>query len=928
MPLIDLAPLDSEGLRLNSPAHANKWAKLTNVSFRDGSLVPRPGFKEAYGYTHQVVSSAGVEPSPAKGLVQIRNAGSSAAGRGGAPWIGEMLRPNGSSSVVAGWTASATTLHGDTDEAVPDGAYAKTTTLGSRFGLTFSDTTAAYTDILGVMVHVRARVEYSGVNDARAILTLYQYDGSSLYSSDVFEIWAFDVDETSFWYDYSFLLEKNLIDSETWDDADLDAFRIVLEYTAGTTGAEYYMSPTSLPSNTGWLDAVDGGAAAVGDIKLTRESTPDALPNLAFPPEIFNSVTTGNGLTADNASDVLEVNFANVPGGVTFTLIDKVDLTFRVKTEKITALGYQLIYNNATVDTVVLSGVTIASCRDYSQPLFVSMTTNPAAGGAWTVTQVNAATFKLKILEDKQLTIEWAQLTVTGTISGGEVRVDTVSAEVLAPGVNTDTDKLVLSNKSFLLLQPGDLTIDNVTNSVPSTTTPPIAPFDHATIYGQTYVVNGTDPTKRYPTSGSVFESLTTNNADGITPITGRTICSFANRILYGWVKDNSTFTPERIAYSQFQNGGIHDHISAGDFDIIDSPGGIVALRPLNESLCFAGKEEGIYSLRRTGNSAAPIIVDPIDYETGCVAQFSSLRALLKNIPVIMFFGQNSTSGLNVYAFDGTSVTPIGDAINPLLEDLANPKMNSLAIGAVDPRTNSYVLFLAPGREIDRTIAFSMNLNSLSWTKWDLPYSIYSSDLWSFQSETALVNSLTGTNLAGESFSGLPTLVLGGRNNLPLRAHNLPYDSLTAPQGPGVLDANDIPGFSPPDDQRPTQKSVFTSTLETGDLQILDPGVGEIQLLSFRLHLDTVNYGPVRIAVSTSIDGGANFNTETISYIGDMTKDGSAQHSFLDMDTPVNDRKIRFRIRVLPRDSTWELPFFWQIDRIFIEYQRGGINGP
>jgi hypothetical protein len=556
------------------------------------------------------------------------------------------------------------------------------------------------------------------------------------------------------------------------------------------------------------------------------------------------------------------------------------------------------------------------------------MTTNPEAGGAWTKTQVNAASFKLKIKDSVQLVLEYASCTVTGTTNSATVQVDTVSAEVIAPGTAAVPAKLVLSNRSFLRLQPEDLTIDDVTNSVPSQSLPTLSPFDWAVLYGQVYVVNGTDPTKRYPTAGSVFESLTANNADDATPITGRTIAAFADRILYGWVQDNTTYTPERIAYSQEFNGGTHSDPSAGDFDIIDSMGGIVALRPLNESLCFCGKEMGIYALRRTGNSAAPIIVDPIDYETGCLAKMSAVRVLLQGLPTILFFGRNPTAGINVFAFDGTKVTPIGDAINPLLEELANPRTNTMAIAGVDPRTNSYVLFLSPGNVIDRSLGFAMNLNTGAWTRWDLPYSIYSTAQWNFQPETGLVSSLT-TTLKGEAFPGIPTMVLGGRHNLPLRSHALPFDTLTVAQNPASLPAPDIPGFIWDTEPRTSQKNIFTSTIETGDIQLVDPAMGEIQIMSYRLHLDTINYGPMRFLFNYSIDGGLTYDSdnEVEKFIGTMDKDGRALHTFVDFDNPVHDRKIRFRIQAEPEDSVKDLPFFWQIDRFYIEYEVGAVSG-
>ena len=221
-----------------------------------------------------------------------------------------------------------------------------------------------------------------------------------------------------------------------------------------------------------------------------------------------------------------------------------------------------------------------------------------------------------------------------------------------------------------------------------------------------------------------------------------------------------------------------------------------------------------------------------------------------------------------------------------------------------------------------------MNLNSLAWTKWELPYSIYSAGQWMMPSSTALAFDTGVTNLAGESFAALPTMVLGGQNNLALQAHELPYDSLTAGQNEGQLSVKDTPGFIFDTDPRPFQKSIFTSTMETGDIQILDPQNGEVQLMSFRLHLDYINYGPVRLAVSHSIDGGLTFETDVERFIGTLAKDGAAHHTFVDFSSPVHDRKVRFRVKVEPEDATFDLPFAWQIDRMFVEYTAGGIDGP
>jgi len=924
--ILDLAPLDAEGIRLNRPSHEVRWSKLENVVFKDGALIPRPGFREAFDYTLEI-DAANVEPAPANGVLEIYNPGDTATGRGAGEWTSEILRPDGSSSVVAGWSASSTTLHGDVDEAVPDGAYIVSTTKGSQVRYTFANPSATYTNVLGVRFYVRARVEYTGVNDAIATLRLIQHYSGATATIAEFDVWAFDVNETTFWYDYSFFAEKDLIDDYPWTDTDLDNLNMDILFVDGSSGIAYTFTPTSIASNTGWVDAADGGAAVYTDLIMGRNAyngpLPDTTPDGRYSQPVWEAVKAPNGLTANDANDVIEVGYDTVPAGVTFSQVDFVKVNFRVKSQAYRPVPYEIYYNNGAVDTLIDSGTTSTACAPYEQPLVVTMTTNPVSAAEWTKTEINAATFKLKITESVPLIIVGSEVQVQGLTNAAEVRVDTVSAEIIGLGDTDPPDKLVLSNKSFLRYETIDYTLDDVTNSVPSTSLPSLSAFDWAILYGQVYVVNGVDPTKRYPNSSDLFESLTTNDGAGANPLTGRTVAAFADRILYGWTRDNTTYTPERIAYSNFANGGAHSGASAGTFDIIDSQGGIVALRTLNEGLCFCGKEFGVYALRRTGNDAAPIIVDPIDYETQCLARASALRVLLQGQPVIIFLGSNPSGGLNVFAFDGTAVKPIGDAINPLLEEKANSKTLSMAVGGVDPSTNTYMIFLASGRGIDRTTILSMNLNTLAWTTGELPYGVYSTGMWSIPVPGALV-----TAAGWDDFRGLQTMVVGGRNNLIQQTHPLPYDTLTPVQTASLTITELQPGFDFGSDPRPSEKNIFTSTMETGDFQFMDDQRGELQMMSYRVHLDYVNLGPVRVGLSASTDGGSTWTTEEIQYVGDSSKDSSRRHALLTFgENPVHDRAVRFRLRVIPSDSTWETPYAWQFTRISIDYELGGVDG-
>ena len=928
MPILDLSPLDAQGIRYGRPGHEVKWRKLTNVAFRDGSIVPRPGFKSAYAFNSGHVDDAAVEPKPVVALAEIWNPGSSAGSRGAGEWVTEIIRPDGSASIVAGWTASASTLHGDVDEVLPDGAYATATTIGASAYWTFANPSATYTDdqILGVRIGIRARVEYNaGDSFARLRLSARHSTTGDLTTIDTFDVWAFQVNETDFWYDYSFLMEKDYARDIAWTDSNLDNLQVALTTVDMSSSSHFTLAPTSLVVSTGWTDAVDGGAAAVGDITLTTETSPSELPDANFySTTSYVAPKGGNGLLSAAVDSTLEVGFEDVDASTEANIasVDLVGITFRVKTLDWIDVPYELYYSDGSTDTLVTSGVAQGDCHPYSQPINVTAELDPSDDSAWTVAKVEAMSWILITKGSAQLVVEYVSAYFEATVTAAEVQIEKIEAEILAPGVSNNNAKLAATNKSFVRYDPEDAALTDVTNSVASQSYPSTTALDHATLYGQVYMVNGVDPTKRYPNGSSLFESLTTNNADAATAITGRTVCAFADRILYGWVKDNTSYIPERVAYSEEFDGGAHTVAGGGgDFDIIDSPGGVVALRPLNESVCFAGKQIGVYALRRTGNSAYPIIVDPVDYETQCLALHTAQRVLLKGKPVILFLGANPTSGLNVFAFDGTNVQPVGDDINPALEALLNPITIGTTLSAVDPKTGTYILFLSEGRKIDRRVGLAMNLTTGAWTQWDMTGTVYSTGLWQYPPPTTLRDEADGV-----SFPALPTLVLGGEDNLARVAHDLPYDQITVPQVGSTIAAG---GFSTGGDVRPEQRELFTATLETGDIQFAGER-GETQIMVSRLHLDYVDLGPVRILYSHSLDGGLTWATDTEDFIGTVAKDGSRQHAFLDFaeGTFSHERKVRFRIQVAPADSTYDLPYSWQIDRIFVEYREGAVDGP
>lgn len=165
MAIIDLVPLDAPGIQLNRPSHEVKWRKLTNVAVKDGSLVPRVGFKEVGGISSETIPS--VAPSSVLAITEVLNPGSSLTGRESWTPLIETLTPTGSSDIVAGWTGS----HTDIDETVPpDNNFITSSTLGSQKGLTWSNLVGSPSSIVGVFIKGLARISQLG---GQAVLKIH-----------------------------------------------------------------------------------------------------------------------------------------------------------------------------------------------------------------------------------------------------------------------------------------------------------------------------------------------------------------------------------------------------------------------------------------------------------------------------------------------------------------------------------------------------------------------------------------------------------------------------------------------------------------------------------------------------------------------------------------------------------------------------------
>lgn len=895
MAILKYSPLDQQGLNFARPSTEVHWTKLDNVYFKDGRLVPRPGLQ---AWAQAIVADLpAVEPRPAVALAAIHNPGSSATGRSPFTWTINSLRPDGVTNEVAGWDGDET----DVDETgFPDGNITSSSTEGALARFSFGNPTGTIDCVLGYVIHGLA---YNSIAGGQSDLKITQYIGSTHYDIGTANIYA-NADansEGANWDYFTFTVLTDLSDGTTLTSTDLNNLVIGVESDALTGGVVEQVYMAGDGNYTGFTDPADSGTSAYTDINDMWVYEPGDFP-LAHSPR--------STAADERQSWTLETSF-----DATFNTVTEVDIYVWLacnRTEQEVELFFRTGGTDYTLDTYTFG--TFQQGTLTLQQLSTTSTTNPATSAAWTQAQLQGGEFGIKNGAGGTFLIRSVNTYVVGTTTGQQVNLEKLWVEPLTvDDVDPDT-QVVTTNAAHLTCDDTNIpnpTIADVTNSAPANDTPSIIPLDNTILYGQLYVVNGSDNTMRYPNGSDVFEYLSTNNADGSTAITGKTVEAFADRILYGWVNDNGTITPERVAYSAEFNGGNHLVASGGgDFDIIDSPGGIVKLKTLNEGLCFCGKETGVYALRRTGNGRFPIIVDPIDYETRCIAPMSVQRVVMAGKPQILFFGWNPSVGYNVFSFDGSTVQPVGDMISPSLRDDLNHTMLPTIFAGVEPDGGAYVMFVPLSGALDRVTAYAMSLRSGAWTKWTYPVPLYSAGVWNASTLSC-------------GLSKKQTMVLGGQSSIPYESTTNTYDILLEKEST----TDDTPGAQ--GSQQGLRIQSFTPRLETGDISIEMPE-GDQHVVGYRIHLSYLDRGPFYVSVDVSDDGGTNWQSSNEYTLGTAAQDGTLLHSTLDVE-PVNGRTVRFRITLTDTAQVDDVATFgykFEIVDLDFSVQYSGSDGP
>lgn len=476
-------------------------------------------------------------------------------------------------------------------------------------------------------------------------------------------------------------------------------------------------------------------------------------------------------------------------------------------------------------------------------------------------------------------------------VGAGNFEVDYIAVDLV--GVKTETpasggivgvDRLYVTSHSFERLVDETFDTTGFENIRGTVALPTGESFDHAQLFGQIYLTNGVNQMYRYPAAGNVFEQFAAK------PF-GRTIASFANRILLGWTDDAGTTVPERVIYSALNDGNDYTAASAGFFDLLATPGGLVKLLQLSEDFCSAYKEEGVWIIRRTGDDSIPFIPDVIDAQTACLA-FRTVKTTITptGTPIQLFLGKNPVDNVSVFRFDGSTVTNVGRGLAKFLQDDANHTFLQYSFAAIEPTSGTYWLFIPVGSKVFPDKAWVLDIRTEEWTEVKLSHAQSAAGTWKLKTTTP------------PQPRGRETFILG--RVLDGRPYKIDYTLATDMDQPGE---NAVPVVVP------------AYVLETGDLRLTEP---QLQSLPYVFHLMYHDRGRVSVALDVSTDGGVTFNAALSVTLGTAGADGSLLYARLD-DNVIQGRRIRFRLTFTAVAGVMS-PI--DIVEAWVEFETGGDN--
>lgn len=255
--------------------------------------------------------------------------------------------------------------------------------------------------------------------------------------------------------------------------------------------------------------------------------------------------------------------------------------------------------------------------------------------------------------------------------------------------------------------------------------------------FGSVFFTNNIDRVKYWNFSMQNFEDvpgLDDAEPGGINVTRAKSVCVFENFLILANTQENGENYPTRVRWSRYRDYSVWKNDEdgtgmAGYIDFNSEPSEIVAIVPLRD-LLVVFKTDCVYVMKFVGSPFVFVTEKVLD-DIGLIAPLG-YTILLDSI---VFVGND-----NIYSFNGSSVSPIGDVVfEYFLNTFDRNKSNYLRMFSDVANKKVYLFYPEQNKEYC-SLGLVFNLELKSWTLYDIVlYDIAKTELsysWTWQEIT------------------------------------------------------------------------------------------------------------------------------------------------------------------------------------------------
>ena len=209
---------------------------------------------------------------------------------------------------------------------------------------------------------------------------------------------------------------------------------------------------------------------------------------------------------------------------------------------------------------------------------------------------------------------------------------------------------------------------------------------------------------------------LTDAEPGGVNVSRAYTLATFENFLVLANTLENGSFYPTRVRWSRYGDYTLWKNNAdgtgmAGYFDLNAEASPVVALIPLG-NLLFAFKPDNVYAIKFVGTPEV-FITEKVLEDIGLVAPF----AYTFYLNYLVFVGPD-----NIYFFNGSSITPIGDPVKSYFFNKLNyNRLNAVRMFALPQEHLIFVFYPTAYSDDDYCLeALVYNTELKSWTIYDI----------------------------------------------------------------------------------------------------------------------------------------------------------------------------------------------------------------